>query len=65
MHALKYVKCSNTLIIEIWMLLQLSHTNVPWLYGVQYDVKHSGNSHVILSILLGVTNLPLYIVHLK
>ena len=33
-------KYSSTFFNEIRMLLQLSHCNVPWLYGVQYDVKH-------------------------
>lgn len=33
-------KYSNTFFNEIRMLSQLSHNNVPWLYGVQYDIKH-------------------------
>ena len=34
------VKYSNIFYNEIRMLTQLSHKNVPWLYGVIYNVKH-------------------------
>ena len=58
-------KYSSTFFNEIWMLLQLSHCNVPWLYGVQYDIKHTKAIIMSYHHFMGVMNPPLYIVHLK
>ena len=33
-------KYANTFFNEIRMLMQVSHENIPWLYGMCYDAKH-------------------------
>ena len=69
MHALKYFDLKANIQVHslniIRMLLQLSHCNVPWLYGVQYDIKHPKAIAMSYHHFVGVMNPPLYIVHLK